>query len=66
MSEPKFFNAKQLADRWGVSESKVQKMTKTGEISSMRVGRTIRIPLKAVLSFEDENTRRPGEPRWAS
>lgn len=65
-STKQFFTTHELAARWEVSIRKVQELASSGEIASMRVGRTVRIPTSAVRSFERSNTRRPGETKWAS
>ncbi|MDF3308761.1 helix-turn-helix domain-containing protein [Rhodococcus sp. T2V] len=64
--QKRYFTPRQLAERWEVSIRKAQQIAKSGEIASMRVGRTVRIPASAVAAYEKSHTRRPGESRWSS
>ncbi|WP_411572541.1 excisionase family DNA-binding protein [Tropicimonas sp. TH_r6] len=46
------YTPRQLADRWGCSVQTVRDTIVGGKLRSFRVGRLMRIPSDAVLTFE--------------
>lgn len=47
----------EVADRLGVSERLVRKLTDTRQIASTRVGRLVRIPASALAQYVERQTR---------
>lgn len=47
-----YFTVKQVAARWQVSDRTVQRFIKNGRLSSLRLGRSRRIPEAAVAGIE--------------
>jgi excisionase family DNA binding protein len=53
----KLLRADEVVDLTGWSRAKVYAMAQAGEIPSLRVGRSVRIPLGALERWIEENTR---------
>ncbi|QYB05414.1 helix-turn-helix domain-containing protein [Rhodococcus sp. USK10] len=49
--------AKNLADRWVVSEQQVRAMAAAQEIPAMKVGKMWRFPVERIAAWERANTR---------
>jgi excisionase family DNA binding protein len=60
-----FVTVADVARRWLVSDQTVLNECRRGKLSHMRVGRQIRIPLKAVLDAEGQHLPEP-EPQTVS
>lgn len=53
MTDKKFYTTKELAERWGVSVSKINRMRSDGDIQpDFITGRTVRFSLKVIEAFE--------------
>ena len=48
---PEFVKVAELAARWRVSKMAIYRLVWSGELASVRVGRTIRIPEAAVTEY---------------
>ena len=58
------YTVSQLADRLQVSEAHVYNLIKRGELKSIRVGRSIRIPLEQVTALERGMAETVGSRAW--
>lgn len=62
MPDKTMYNIATLAKHWGVSDTLVYNMLKTGKLRGMRVGpKVMRIKAEWVMAYEQENTIRPTE-----
>jgi excisionase family DNA binding protein len=52
MNGPKYYNVKQVAERWGVSVDAVYKKLQTGALQGFKPGRGWRITEEALRAFE--------------
>lgn len=53
------YSPETLADRWGCSSEKVRLMCRSGELSSFRLGKLIRVPATEVERYECQNIPSP-------
>lgn len=51
-ASPQYLRVAQVAARWNLGVSTVYRLIETGEISHIRFGESIRVPLGAVLEYE--------------
>lgn len=52
-----FMTAKNLADRWAVSEQQIRAMAAAQEIPAMKVGKMWRFPVERIAAWERANIR---------
>ena len=50
------YSPETLSDRWGCSSEKIRQMCRSGELSSFRLGKLIRIPASEVERIECQTT----------
>jgi excisionase family DNA binding protein len=53
---PRPFSPETLGERWGCSAEKVRQMCRSGELTSFRLGKLLRIPASEVERIECQNT----------
>ena len=53
------YSPETLAERWGCSSEKVRLMCRSGELSSFRLGKLIRVPATEVERYECQNIPSP-------
>ncbi|MGW5147608.1 helix-turn-helix domain-containing protein [Rhodococcus koreensis] len=58
MTEHRYLTCAEVAERWQLSARQVQRMATRGELTHMRMGKSIRIPARAVEQFERVRTNR--------
>jgi excisionase family DNA binding protein len=51
--EERLFKAEQVAQQWGIGRSKVYELLRTGQLRSIRIGGSRRIPASAMREFLD-------------
>jgi len=56
IERPRLLRAKEVVEITGWSRAKVYAMAKSGEVPSLRSGRSVRIPLSALVRWIEENT----------
>ncbi|WP_430336323.1 helix-turn-helix domain-containing protein [Rhodococcus sp. ACT016] len=52
----------ELAERWQISSRTVYRLAQAGEISSIRIGDSVRFTEEAVQAYETAHTRKVGDP----
>lgn len=50
--ERRLFRVRELTTRWGLSRSKVYDLLDSGDVQSVRIGTSRRVPIEAVEAFE--------------
>lgn len=68
MSEPLAHKVEEGAQQLGLSRAKMFELLKTGQIESIKIGRSRRIPHDALVAYIDglRAEQRPSEPRPAA
>lgn len=56
-TSPQLLTANQLAERWQVPRSHVYRLTRTGQVPTVRIGRYYRYRLDIIEAFEADLTR---------
>lgn len=49
----------EVAERLGISRSKAWQMARAGELPTLRLGRSVRVPTEALARWIDEQTHDP-------
>lgn len=65
MAEKKLYRVREVAESWGLSKSKVFQMVAAGEVESVRIGRSVRIPARVVDAIAEGRQPEPVGPRAA-
>ena len=65
MPEREFIKIEDLARRWAVSEGKIRRMLREGQLAGIKICNTWRIPVDSVVEYESRNTSKaaPAEPK---
>jgi len=50
-----FLTAAEIAERWAVCEMTIRRMLSRGELSHIKLGRSVRIPMSEVKAYEKTN-----------
>ena len=53
----RLLTAEELAARWQVEKGHVYRLTRTGQVPTVRIGRYYRYRLEAIESFERQNEK---------
>ncbi len=48
------FSPKHLHERWSFHEESIRRMIREKRLPALRIGRRLRVPLSAVLAFEEK------------
>lgn len=65
MTQKKLYRVREVAEAWGLSRSKVFQMVASGEIESIRIGRSVRIPARVVEAVADGRAVAPSNDKAA-
>jgi excisionase family DNA binding protein len=63
--ERRLYRVREVAESWGLSKSKIHQMISDGQIPSVRIGRSVRIPARVVEAYLNQAESQVENPRAA-
>jgi excisionase family DNA binding protein len=61
MAENRLLKVMEVLPLIGLSRSKVYEMTRTGELPTVRIGRSVRVPTAGLMAWIERNTLGPAQ-----